>query len=1133
MRWIVAVFLVLLQTLSTSAQEDKDRLTRYLEGALSGLGRQVTVEGFRGALSSRATMDKLTIADADGIWLTLTDAVLDWNRTAVLGGRIEINELSAAQIDLPRLPTSESSASAEARAFTLPELPVSVRIEKISVARVTMGAPIIGVPAVASIQGDMQLADGEGTANLEITRLEGPSGEFVLDAGYSNASQELSVDLSLKEAENGIAANLLNLPGKPAIELTTKGTAPIDDYTADIVLLSDGQERLTGQVETQAGSGEEGDPRLIRVDISGDLTPLFVPQYQSFFGPEVALRSRISLYPDGRVAMDDLTATAAALRLNGNFALAAGGLPESFRLDAVLMDPNGAPVQLPISGAETKVQMALITASFDSKDGDTWTLNGDLKDLRRPDVTLDDLKLVAGGSIQNGEVRQVSARIDASAKGAALADPALQQALGSMFDLGADIVWREGAPIQFSNLDLSAPGMQVTGDGTLDGLDTNLTVNGALKAQVDNLSRFSAISGQNLRGGVQASLDGQTTILTGAFDLDLVATGRDLAIGNPDVDDLLAGESRLNVSALRSSEGLTLRRAEVKTRGVTAQGSGRVATDDSDLTFDARLANLGKFVPSLSGPATAKGRAQQNSAGWTVSLDGTAPRAITLSAQLSLPKQAEPSAEFDARIGSLAWLAPELAGPGSIRGTARRSGSQWVLDTAVQGPGGSAANVAGQIAQDARTAALGLNGTLPLGLVNRRLNGNSIQGLARFDLRIDGALALSSVSGQITTAGARLALPGLRNALKGIDANVTLNGGQANFEVGGTLDTGGRVGADGRVRLQAPFVTEAELKVNNVKITDPELYETRANGDLRLSGTAPGNLAISGQLALDQTEIRVPSTGIGSFESIPDIIHLNEPASVRRTRSYAGLLDVTGASGGGSGVAVALNVEILALNRIFVRGRGLDAELGGQLRLTGTTADVIPQGRFDLIRGRLDILGKRLTLEEGSARLQGDMVPTLRLVARTTAEDTVVFVTIEGRADAPEIRFESDPQLPEDEVLARLLFGRGISSISALQAVQLASAVATLAGKGGVGIIERLRESTGVDDLDVTTDGEGGATLRIGKYISEKAYTNVEVDSNGQSQINLNLDLSPSTTLRGHVGTDGRSGVGIFFERDY
>jgi translocation and assembly module TamB len=102
-----------------------------------------------------------------------------------------------------------------------------------------------------------------------------------------------------------------------------------------------------------------------------------------------------------------------------------------------------------------------------------------------------------------------------------------------------------------------------------------------------------------------------------------------------------------------------------------------------------------------------------------------------------------------------------------------------------------------------------------------------------------------------------------------------------------------------------------------------------------------------------------------------------------------------------------------------------------------------------------------------------------------------------------------------------------------LQAAQLAGAVATLAGRGGIGIVGRLREGFGLDDLDVQTGADGGASVRAGKYLSENLYSQVEVDDRGQSQINLNLDLSDSVTVRGRTGTTGETGLGIFFERDY
>ena len=138
-------------------------------------------------------------------------------------------------------------------------------------------------------------------------------------------------------------------------------------------------------------------------------------------------------------------------------------------------------------------------------------------------------------------------------------------------------------------------------------------------------------------------------------------------------------------------------------------------------------------------------------------------------------------------------------------------------------------------------------------------------------------------------------------------------------------------------------------------------------------------------------------------------------------------------------------------------------------------------------RGRLDLLGKRLTIDDGRVQLQGALVPTIRFSVSTATDSVTATVLIEGPATAPAISFSSVPELPEEEVVAQLLFGRGLGTISAFQAAQLASAIATLSGRGGAGIVGRLRTSFGRDDLDVTSDETGNVALRAGKYIARNA----------------------------------------------
>ena len=160
-------------------------------------------------------------------------------------------------------------------------------------------------------------------------------------------------------------------------------------------------------------------------------------------------------------------------------------------------------------------------------------------------------------------------------------------------------------------------------------------------------------------------------------------------------------------------------------------------------------------------------------------------------------------------------------------------------------------------------------------------------------------------------------------------------------------------------------------------------------------------------------------------------------------------------------------------------------------------------------------------------------MPFIRIAASTESDGVTSSVLIEGLVNDPTVSFTSSPQLPQEEVLSRLLFGRGLETLSAFQAAQLAGAVASLAGKGGEGIVAKLRKGFGLDDLDVRTADDGTASLRAGKYIARNVYSEIEVDQDGKSQIQLNLDVTDSVTLRGRASSDGTTGIGIVLEKDY
>ncbi|MEL7344273.1 MAG: translocation/assembly module TamB domain-containing protein, partial [Pseudomonadota bacterium] len=444
------------------------------------------------------------------------------------------------------------------------------------------------------------------------------------------------------------------------------------------------------------------------------------------------------------------------------------------------------------------------------------------------------------------------------------------------------------------------------------------------------------------------------------------------------------------------------------------------------------------------------------------------------------------------------------------------------------GPAGLTAEITGQANVTTYDVDLAFTGAGPAALANRFIAPRTVDGPISFRGTAIGPAALTSLVARAQAPSLTVVVPAFGLVLDPVQATVDLAGDVLTLDVNATARDGGRIAVSGPVTL-APLAADLAIDLDALRISDPNLYDTAVDGRVTVTGPLSGGALIAGRVAPNQTELRIPSTGFAT-SALSGLVHVNEPFVVRQTRTRAGLIEVDRP---GPAVAYGLDLIIDAPNRIFLRGRGLDAELGGQLVVGGTTLAPTAVGGFDLIRGRLDILGRRLTLTEGQASLEGSFDPSLRLVATTQTEDVEVRIVIAGQASSPDIRFESDPELPEDEVLAQLLFGRGIDTLSPLQAAQLASAVATLAGRGGDGIVGRLRSTLGFDDLDVATSETGATDLRIGRYLGENLYTDVTIGSDGRSEVSLNLDLTPSVSVQGSVANDGGSSIGIFYQRDY
>ena len=133
----------------------------------------------------------------------------------------------------------------------------------------------------------------------------------------------------------------------------------------------------------------------------------------------------------------------------------------------------------------------------------------------------------------------------------------------------------------------------------------------------------------------------------------------------------------------------------------------------------------------------------------------------------------------------------------------------------------------------------------------------------------------------------------------------------------------------------------------------------------------------------------------------------------------------------------------------------------------------------------------------------------------------VATLTVSGSASDPKIMLSSVPEMPQDEILAQILFGTSTSKLSPLQLAQIATALASLSGAApGFDPLDSIRTSLGLDRLSVGSDASGNPTLQAGRYIARGVYVGAQQSASGSgTQATVQIDLAKGLKLEATAGS--------------
>ncbi len=396
------------------------------------------------------------------------------------------------------------------------------------------------------------------------------------------------------------------------------------------------------------------------------------------------------------------------------------------------------------------------------------------------------------------------------------------------------------------------------------------------------------------------------------------------------------------------------------------------------------------------------------------------------------------------------------------------------------------------------------------------------------NLALDGTTDAATVDGQININGGGFADKLLGIELTDINVDVAVKGNQLSVQKGSAKDSGsGSLALSGGCpQIYPAAACQLNIALAGLNIINNRQLEAKASGDIKAT-LQERQLAFNGALNLSPTTLKL-SNAFGS--SIKELVveEINKRGQ-KPTGVFwpSPLIEVQWQLGANS----------------QVRGRGLEAQVEGTLRTQGPLNQLAYNGNFYTTKGTMELFNKRFILDTGDIRLAPGQIyldmPAHYESRVNSGEDLTIQARLQGDLNHLNLDLRSTPTLPPDEVLARLIFGKRIETITPFEGLQLAAAVNQLRAGDGFNLMDTTRSLLGVDRLKIdsekNTDGSTGVNVGVGKYISDKVYVEIQRTPNPNTpwQGQIEVELTPSVNFESNTGQNGQGGAKLLWRRDY
>lgn len=399
-------------------------------------------------------------------------------------------------------------------------------------------------------------------------------------------------------------------------------------------------------------------------------------------------------------------------------------------------------------------------------------------------------------------------------------------------------------------------------------------------------------------------------------------------------------------------------------------------------------------------------------------------------------------------------------------------------------------------------------------------------GLA-IDVRVTGFAAQPEPDGWLRITNGQLGLTSLNQDFRGFVADVSFLPDAIVVERLGA--EGGRLAGEGKIHLEGRTVGAFDLsfKFEDLAVVNLPELSANLNADLTLRGNLDGPV-LEGQAELTRAVIELLSLlegPEGQEESIWNTVPFLRRMSGR--------------------------VRASASRNVWIRDRTLNVEISGDLDVVKEPEGFRFYGALDSRRGNYDFQNANFNIDQGQIQFLGktETNPELSIlgskrVRLITGEPAIITVILGGALLHPQVTFESDPFLPEADILSYLVLGLPADVLSGSQGQ--GAGLTDQAPYLVLGIAaNRLKRTIGkqlnLDVVEIDIGGTAATRLVVGKYIGQKFFVSYAQDLRspiGGQEVTVEYELIPKVTLEAQqrVGTEQQSerqSVGLFWKTEW